>query len=110
LRSALSERYENRRLILVFGAMHDKAISEMAEILFPIADRVIATRPDNPRAATPCEIKQAGSRTGADITVIEDVHAALERARSLTVENGLIVVAGSIYLVGEAWRIIEKKS
>ena len=67
LRSALSERYEDRPLIFVFGAMRDKAISEMTEILFPLAQRVIATRPENPRAASPEEIAQAASRTGADI-------------------------------------------
>ncbi len=53
LRSALSERYDDRPLIFVFGAMRDKAISEMAEILFPVAQRVIATRPENPRSASP---------------------------------------------------------
>ena len=37
LRSALSERYDDRPLIFVFGAMRDKAISEMTEILFPLA-------------------------------------------------------------------------
>src|ERR1019366_8093169 len=67
LRSALSERYEDRPLIFVFGAMRDKAISEMTEILFPVAERVIATRPENPRSATPEEIEQAGSRTGTEI-------------------------------------------
>ncbi len=44
LRSALSERYDDRPLIFVFGAMRDKAISEMTEILFPLAERVIATQ------------------------------------------------------------------
>ncbi len=48
LRSALSERYDDRPLVFVFGAMRDKAISEMTEILFPLALRVIATRPENP--------------------------------------------------------------
>ncbi|MFY9949392.1 MAG: folylpolyglutamate synthase/dihydrofolate synthase family protein, partial [Candidatus Sulfotelmatobacter sp.] len=62
LRSALSERYDGRRLIFVFGAMRDKAISEMAEILFPLADRVIVTRPQNPRAASPEEIQEAAAR------------------------------------------------
>ena len=51
LRSTLSGCYEDRRLIFVFGAMRDKAIREMAEILFPIAERVIATRAENPRSA-----------------------------------------------------------
>src|SRR5208283_1173465 len=79
LRSALSERYEDRRLVFVFGAMRDKAISEMAEILFPVAERVIATRPENPRSASPEEIQRAAARTGAEIEREEDVDRALER-------------------------------
>jgi dihydrofolate synthase / folylpolyglutamate synthase len=101
LRSALSERYEDRPLIFVFGAMRDKAISQMAEILFPLADRVIATRPDNPRAASPEEIQEAGARTGAEIERIEDVERAIERARELSNPGTVIVITGSIYLVGE---------
>lgn len=107
LRSALSERYENRPLIFVFAAMRDKAISEMTEILFPLAARVIATRPENPRAASPEEIQQAGSRTGAEIEAVSDVGAALERARALSGPQTVMVVTGSIYLVGEAVRLLE---
>jgi dihydrofolate synthase/folylpolyglutamate synthase len=101
LRSTLSEHYEDRPLIFVFGAMRDKAISEMAEILFPLADRVIATRPDNPRAASPEEIQQAAARTGVEIERVEDVCAALERARGLSAAGTVVVITGSIYLVGE---------
>jgi dihydrofolate synthase/folylpolyglutamate synthase len=106
LRSALSERYDNRPLIFVFGAMRDKAISEMTEILFPLAHRVIATRPDNPRAASSEEIQQAGSRTGAEIEAIAEVRGALERARDGAGADAVIVVTGSIYLVGEAMRLL----
>lgn len=101
LRSALSERYEDRRLIFVFGAMRDKAISEMAEILFPLADRVIATRPENPRAASPEEIQEAAARTGAEIEKVEDVQRAVERAREISDARTVVVITGSIYLVGE---------
>jgi len=106
LRSALSERYEGRPLILVFGAMRDKAVAEMTEVLFPVAERVIATRPDNPRAASPEEIQQAAARTGVEVEAIEDVSAALERAKALSSEQTLVVVTGSIYLVGEVMRIL----
>ena len=101
LRSALSERYDDRPLVFVFGAMRDKAISEMAEILFPLAQRVIATRPGNPRSASPEEIQAAASRTGADIEPIADVGSALERGRAAAVAEAVLVVTGSIYLVGE---------
>jgi len=106
LRSALSERYDDRPLIFVFGAMRDKAISEMTEILFPLAFRVIATRPENPRAASPEEIQEAGRRTGAEIEAVADVELALERARLSAGPQGVMVVTGSIYLVGEAMRIL----
>jgi dihydrofolate synthase/folylpolyglutamate synthase len=105
LRSALSERYDNRPLIFVFGAMRDKAISEMAEILFPLAELVIATRPENPRSASPEEIEQAGSRTGTAIEAFAEVEAALERARDRAWPETVLVVTGSIYLVGEVMRL-----
>ena len=106
LRSALSERYADRPLIFVFGAMRDKAISEMTEILFPLALKVIATRLENPRAASPEEIRQAAQRIGADIESVPDVSLALERARTCAAGDGVIVVTGSIYLVGEVMRSV----
>jgi dihydrofolate synthase/folylpolyglutamate synthase len=106
LRSALSERYDDRPLIFVFGAMRDKAISEMTEILFPLAERVIATRAENPRSASPEEIQQAGSRTGTEIEAVTEVEAALERARDAASPAAVVVVTGSIYLVGEAMRLL----
>jgi dihydrofolate synthase / folylpolyglutamate synthase len=106
LRSALSELYDNRALIFVFGAMRDKAISEMTEILFPLAEKVIATRPQNPRSASPEEIQRAGRRTGSEIEAVAQPGAALERARAAAVPDSVIVVTGSIYLVGEAMRLL----
>jgi dihydrofolate synthase / folylpolyglutamate synthase len=101
LRSSLSQWYGERPLIFIFGAMRDKAISEMTEILFPLAERVIATRPENPRAASPAEIQQAAARTGVEIEAVENVQQALERARSLAKAEKVVVITGSIYLVGE---------
>ena len=101
LRAALSERYEGLPFTLVFGAMRDKAIAEMAEILFPLAEHVIATQPANPRAATPEEIRAAAARAGAEVLAEPEVAAALTRARALAGERGIVVVCGSIYLIGE---------
>jgi dihydrofolate synthase/folylpolyglutamate synthase len=106
LRSTLSACYEDRPLTFVFGAMRDKAISEMAEILFPLAERVIATRSDNPRSATPDEIREAAARIATDIEDAADVPAALGRARSLAGSESVVVITGSIYIVGEAMRAL----
>ena len=109
LRSTLSERFADRRLIFVFGAMRDKAIAEMAEILFPLAERVIATQAGghNTRAAAPEEIVNAAARVASDYAVSPTVAAALQRARAAAGEGGVIVVTGSIYVVGEALQQLE---
>jgi dihydrofolate synthase / folylpolyglutamate synthase len=102
LRSSLSAAYEGRALTFVFGAMRDKAIGEMAEILFPLADRVILARANNPRSATSAEIRDAAVRTSTEMEDAIDVQTALERARHLAGSSGVVVVTGSIYIVGEA--------
>jgi dihydrofolate synthase/folylpolyglutamate synthase len=81
----------------------------MAEILFPLAERVIATRADNPRSATPEEIREAAARTATDIEDTVDVPSALARARSLADSRGIVVITGSIYIVGEAMRALGVK-
>jgi dihydrofolate synthase/folylpolyglutamate synthase len=108
LRSTLSAAYpDGRPITLVFGVMRDKAVQEMTEILFPIAAHVIVTHADNPRAASSEEIRQAAARVTAavDIEAADDVSSALNRARQIAGPGGLVVVTGSIYIVGEAMRI-----
>jgi len=102
LRSTLSAQYDLRPLTFIFGAMRDKAISEMAEILFPLAEHVIATCADNPRSETPQEIRQAAARTSLEIEPTPDVSSALRRAAVLAGSQGVVVITGSIYIVGEA--------
>jgi dihydrofolate synthase/folylpolyglutamate synthase len=117
LRSTLSAAYpdlENgdpgnvREITMVFGVMRDKAMQEIAEILFPIAEHVIVTHANNPRSASPDEIRRAAARVAAGINIeeAEDVASALERARKFAGAGGLVVVTGSIYIVGEAMRML----
>jgi dihydrofolate synthase / folylpolyglutamate synthase len=106
LRSTLSAAYGERPFSIVFGVMRDKAVSEIAEILFPLADHVIVTHADSPRSATPSEIHQAAARVSIDIRETETVVAALSEARRVAGPGGLVVITGSIYIVGEAMRLL----
>ena len=109
LRSALSTFYEGRSLTFIFGAMRDKAIGEIADIIFPLADRVIATHAENPRAASPQQIAELGAHAQTEILQANSVQEALERACALAGSNGVIVITGSIYIVGEALGILARK-
>lgn len=110
LRSTLSAVYrDTREITLVFGVMRDKAVQEMTEILFPIATHVIVTHANNPRAASADEIRLAAARVsaGTEIETAADLAMALERARAAAGRAGLVVITGSIYVVGEAMRILD---
>jgi dihydrofolate synthase/folylpolyglutamate synthase len=97
---------DQRRLTFVFGAMRDKAVAEIASILFPLAQHVIATRAQTPRSASPEEICALSQRIFTGIEIQASVPQALERARSLAGQEGVVVVAGSIYIVGEAMAVL----
>ena len=107
LRSTLSAVYGDRPFTLVFGVMRDKAIRDVSEILFPLAEKVVATRADNPRAATTEEIRAAVSRVAVDLVESPDVVSALQTAAASAGASGLVVVTGSIYIVGEAMRALK---
>ena len=102
LRSTLSTAYGERPFTMVFGVLRDKAVAEIAEILFPIAEQVIVTHANNPRSASVEEIWQAASRVAGDIREAADVASALAAAGKIAGRGGLVVVTGSIYIVGEA--------
>jgi len=87
-------------IVLLFGAMRDKAVAEMADLLFPLAGAVVLTRPPQKRAATTQVLAQLTAHLNHRIIECEDPGAALAKARELAGPDGVVVVTGSLYLVG----------
>ena len=101
LRDYLNE-FAPRPLTLVFGAMRDKQLEQIGEILFPCADVLILTTIDNPRSATIERLREVADRFARGrVLTSESSAAALSIARAETPPEGLICIAGSLYLVGE---------
>jgi dihydrofolate synthase/folylpolyglutamate synthase len=90
-----------RPLTLVFGCLADKASPEMLAVLAPLAGHVVLTRPASPRARAPEELVDEVP-PGPTVELAAEPSAALEHA--LASETSLVVVAGSIVLVGEVRR------
>ncbi|MDT7602532.1 MAG: dihydrofolate synthase / folylpolyglutamate synthase [Acidobacteriota bacterium] len=88
---------------LVFGAMRDKDLTEIAAALFPAADRLILTAIDNPRAAAPDALRNfvPASFDPAKVFLASSSIEALRLARELTPHDGMVCITGSLYLVGE---------
>jgi dihydrofolate synthase / folylpolyglutamate synthase len=96
--------YAARKIWLVYGVMRDKAVAEMAAMLFPLAHRVILTAPANSRAMPPENIPAPGVAPGATIT--HTVREALAMARSQAGQDDLILITGSLFVVGEARAVL----
>ena len=97
----------NIPITMIFGAMSDKAIAGMAEMLFPFATILIATHINNPRSASPIVISDAATQLNIPSMQAESVTAAFREALQRTPSHGLICVCGSLYLIGEIKQIIE---
>jgi dihydrofolate synthase/folylpolyglutamate synthase len=87
--------------VLVFGAMRDKDIAGMARALFPLAREVVLTRPRVERAARPDEIAERAGNLAAGARREDAPRRALAWARRRARGGATVVVAGSLFLVGE---------
>ena len=87
--------YSGRRIWIVYGVMRDKDVGEMAAMLFPLAERVIATAPANSRALPPERIPAPGA------AVTHTVGEALALVRQALPDDA-VFITGSLFVVGEA--------
>jgi folylpolyglutamate synthase/dihydropteroate synthase len=96
---------------MIYGSMRDKAIREVGRILFPLVEKVVLTRASgNPRAATTAELAEAVGDCGTPLLEAPNVSEALRRALAEAQPFGpraLLVITGSIYIVGEAMQTLE---
>ena len=101
---------EDRPWVLVFSCLRDKPVRELAQILFPLFKQVIFA-PIHSLRATPMEdLMAAAGDSGTPAAAAGSVSEALELAREAAGETspaaGVVVVSGSVYLVGEARQIL----
>jgi dihydrofolate synthase / folylpolyglutamate synthase len=101
LRAAVSHLDKGQPMTLVFGCLKDKPAVELAQILFPLFGKVIVTLVDSPRSASVEDLLAAARTTGSDAEGAASAVSAVERALEITPVHGLVVVTGSVYLVGQ---------
>jgi len=99
--SYIQRFYGGRSVTLIYGAMRDKAVAEMTAILFPAANAVIATAPDQERATRPETIRDLSERP--DARIAGSVPEALEWVRNAG-QDEVVFVTGSLFMVAEARR------
>jgi dihydrofolate synthase/folylpolyglutamate synthase len=100
---------EDRPRLLVFSCLRDKPVGEMARILFPFFDHVILAPIHSARAASIESLEAAARAVGASARSAGSVREALQLAQE-GAPGGMVVVSGSVYLVGEARSLLGSES
>lgn len=111
LQIAMQDYFPGKPVILVFGASEDKDIQGMFAELLPYTKQMIVTQSFHPRAANPQDLQHLAEAYGCQTSIAATVADALHDAQNLAGTDGVVLVAGSIFIAAEAreaWAAVEK--
>jgi dihydrofolate synthase/folylpolyglutamate synthase len=106
LRDAMATKFPGARPTLVLGVLKDKDQSAICSILAPLAGRILLTPVKSERTAPPERLNELCAAAGAvaQCETCESLAGALEKAA----RDPLVLVTGSLYLIGEAMELLEQ--
>jgi len=109
LRKSLDLLFAGKNLVFIFGVLGDKAWQEIIANLINPTDKVVVVRPQSNRAADPEIIAKEIKKTCAFVEVASTYEHGVARAKQIAGPNGLVCVAGSLYMVGHVREMIRSK-
>src|SRR6266481_7904617 len=95
------ENFAGRKIFLLYGALRDKAVDEIAGVLFPRASEVVFTEPRTSRAISASQLSEIAAHHAGHSSVIADAEQALDYLLSKATPQDAVFVTGSLYLVGQ---------
>jgi dihydrofolate synthase/folylpolyglutamate synthase len=101
LANFLAKNFAARKIWLIYGALRDKSVDEVAGWLFPLAAEVIITAPNTPRSISAEQLEEIVGHHASHYITIPDAERALDQALSHAQPEDAIFVTGSLYLVGQ---------
>jgi dihydrofolate synthase/folylpolyglutamate synthase len=101
LAAFLDQNFSGRRIWLIYAALRDKAVDEVAGLLFPRAEEVILTAPRASRAVSAAQLAEIAGHHAARFSVIPEAEQALDYALAKAAPDDAVFITGSLYLVGQ---------
>lgn len=108
LNESLKTYFRYEKLILVIGILRDKQVEEMIEMIAPQAHRVIAVTPNSGRAESAAELNEVIMKYNKNSEACDDYSKAYEKALGYAGGNDMILVCGSLYMIGDMRKIIRR--
>lgn len=97
----LQQNFSARKVWMIYAALRDKAVDEVAGLLFPHAAEVIFTAPNTSRAISASQLAEVAGHHASHFSVVPDAERAFEQALAQAVPDDVIFITGSLYLVGQ---------
>jgi len=101
LAAFLAENFASRKIWLIYGALRDKSVDEVAGWLFPLAAEVVFTEPRTPRAISASQLAEIAGYHARHYETIPDAERALDHVLAKAQPEDAVFICGSLYLVGQ---------
>jgi dihydrofolate synthase/folylpolyglutamate synthase len=105
LLKSIKEYFEYDKLILILGILADKEVEKMVGLISKKAHKVICVTPHNERAELSQNLKKVVEKHNKNSLAFDDYQEAYEEALNSCGENDLLLICGSLYMVGDMRKI-----
>lgn len=102
----LLENFADKKINFVMGMLNNKDIDGVLNKLAPLGNKLYFTRAHNPKAVNPVVMAEKINLLGKEVHAIEDMTEAVQLAVAETTLDEVLVITGSLYLVGDAKAIL----
>ncbi|ARC84444.1 bifunctional FolC family protein [Clostridium argentinense CDC 2741] len=98
--------FKYNKLILILGILADKQVEDMIETIAPKAERIISVTPHSDRAELAEDLKIEIEKLGVRCEAIDSYEEAYKKALSYCNDDDLLLISGSLYMIGDMRKII----
>lgn len=106
LKNSINTYFKYNKLILIVGILSDKQVEDMVKVITPEASNIITVTPPSYRAENSSELVQIIKKYNTKCEAIENYKEAYEKALSYAYEDDLVLICGSLYMIGEMRKTI----
>ena len=104
----IKKYFKYNKMYLLLGILADKQVGEMIKEITPMAEKVFALAPNNDRAESSENLKNEIKVINPNVEAFDDYETAIKKAINEAQEEDLILVSGSLYMIGDMRKIINK--
>lgn len=110
LKENINKYFDYKNVILLIGILADKQVEDMIKVITPMSKNIIALTPHSDRAELGVKLKEEIEKINKNVESFESYETAFKKALKIAREDDLILVTGSLYMIGEMRGIINKMS